>query len=161
MTLIFTLFSFLLLEIGLSCYAYRKAGTGKEANSFIPRGRTALFNGVLWFLCLFNFNFTGKKILTLLVKGVGNFSGYGLSHRLFLTSWLPLQVLLCKWYQLLPQKKDSKKCTILEEVCHCILRHSCADHHYSVTVLQFQWRFFLFPSSLKMNIPELKSNLQV
>lgn len=52
----------MLLEIGLSCYAYGKAGTGKEANSFIPSGRKPCLM-VFWgfFTYLRIFNFTGKN----------------------------------------------------------------------------------------------------
>lgn len=155
----------MLLEIGLSYCAYRKEGTGKAANPFIPRSRTALFNGILWFLCLSSFNFTAKKVF--------NFTGK--KSRQLLRLWVISQTSFffsphfmvtiaspsVQMVSVTSTEERFQKCTISEESWHCILSHSCADHHYSVTVLQFQWRCFLFPSSLKMNIPELKSNLHV
>lgn len=93
----------MLLETGLSCYEHRKAGTAKEVNLFIPRGRTTLMVFCGFYTYLRIFNFTGKRSRQLLrIWEVERL----LSS--LLTSWLPFQVLLCKWYQLLPQKKDSK-----------------------------------------------------
>lgn len=50
-----------------------------------------------------------QGFLTFPVKSVGNFSGWVISQTSSpLTSWLPLQAFLCKWHQLLPQKRCTR-----------------------------------------------------
>lgn len=79
----------------------------------VGRDRTHSSQDVEWLSSMvFLFYYTYPRFLTFPVKSVGNLSRYGLFHRLLsfspLTSWLLLQALLCKCYQLLPQKRGTR-----------------------------------------------------